>query len=300
MLFMKTVTLIMVNIVAQVCLAGIHEVDNIRMLGRQTTWTYTMFSPSLYLFYEGKGGPTYLASKNVEYRVYDIEENDGKTYYLVKEEILLPTTRQSNSTKGYQGIHLALREEGGKVIVDHDDYKQFIELNEQDFKAGDPSYIPYRKTDSGELLLYDFTLQKGDKYVEEMDGHPEIFVLEVDSIKNGEGRECRRLTLSNGCIIIEGIGCINSRGMLLSYLNPGEVTDDYIFWLSWKSDEYGVVYQNYVDESTLGLVYDRSGLPSISKDTTFYTIGGVRIAHPIRGINIKRQSDGTTRKVIMR
>ena len=87
---------------------------NLQMLRNGASWIYTMFSPSLYQFYEEQGGLTHLASKEVEYRVYDVQESDGRTNYLVKEEVLLPGTRGMNSTRAYQGNYLALREEGGQ------------------------------------------------------------------------------------------------------------------------------------------------------------------------------------------
>jgi hypothetical protein len=257
-----------------------------KMLENQTEWVYTMFSPSLYQFYQEKGGFTYLASEEVVYRVYDTQETDGKTSYLVSEELLQPSARQLSSTRAYQGNHLALREEGGKVMVGYDDYKNFLEYSEQFVNAGDPSYIPYPKTEGGELILYDFTKQEGDIYAAAVDGHPEVVVKEVDTFIDNTWRECRRLTLSNGSILIEGIGCINSRGMLLSYLNPREATDDRIFWLSAKANYDYLVYDQYVDVKTLGIA-DRPVMSPAETNHIGYTLGGVRIAQPQRGLIIK-------------
>jgi len=296
---MKIIALMMVNFVALVSQAGTPEAVYTQMLGNGTSWIYTMFSPSLYQFYEEQGGLTHLASKEVEYRVYDVQESDGRTCYLVKEELLLPGTRGINSTRFYQGNYLALREEGGRVMAGYDDYRSFLESSDQIVKAGNPSYIPYPKTDKGELILYDFTLQEGDKYAAEMDGHPEIIVEKVDSFIDEVGKARRQLTLSNGCIIIEGIGCINSRGMLLSYLNPGEPIDDYIFWLSFNDDGSELVYHNEVDVSTLGIADCFVPSPN-GADGTVYTLGGVRLKSPSKGVNIIRQSNGTMKKVIMR
>jgi hypothetical protein len=283
---MKKVFFVLANLVALVSQAGTHDSGNIQMLENQTEWVYTMFSPSLYRFYQEKGGFTYLASEEIVYRVYETQETDGKTNYLVCEELLQPSARQLSDTRAYQGNHLALREEGGRVMVGYDDYKNFLEYGEQFVNASNPSYIPYPKTEEGELILYDFTKQEGDIYAAAVDGHPEIVVKEVDTFIDNTWRECRRLTLSNGCVLIEGIGCINSRGMLLSYLNPREATDDRIFWLSAKADYDYLVYHQDVDVNTLGIA-DRRVLSPVETNHIGYTLGGIRMTQPQRGLIIK-------------
>lgn len=273
----RTVLFVMVNLVASASRADTHDGAYIPMLGKYSSWEYTMFSPSLYHYYQELGGFTHLASEQVVYRVDETQEIDGKAYYLVSED--LPV-----SFGPCQRHQIVLREEGGRVIADYEDYRQFLESYE-DFKVGDSSYIPYPKTDGGELILYDFSLQEGDRYAAEVDGHPEVIVENVDSVIDNQGRERRRLTLSNGCVIIEGIGCINSRGMLLSYLNPHEATGDYIFWLFWKVDEDVVFHQN-VDESTLGIA-DSLVLSHAETNGFGYTLNGIRMTQPKRGIIIK-------------
>jgi hypothetical protein len=89
--------------------------------------------------------------------------------------------------------------------------------------AGKSADIPYQETAEGELLLYDFTLQVGDRWPL-ADGREELTVVKADEMvmdyDYSWSKPRRRLTLSNGLVVVEGIGCVNSPGMLFRYLNP--------------------------------------------------------------------------------
>jgi hypothetical protein len=62
-------------------------------------------------------------------------------------------------------------------------------------------------------------MEVGDRY-RHVDGYDDISVVKKDFVAYNDGLSRRRLTLSNGLILVEGIGCINSNGMLIDYLNP--------------------------------------------------------------------------------
>ena len=144
---------------------------------------------------------------------------------------------------------MGLREENGKVLVNYEEYINYLkrldyehteayykELAEQmgkDIKlkdgktmetdnwveGGDVNYIPYPLTDDGEMVLYDFTMQVGDKF-RSVAGHDDISVIKVGTVTTVGNIERRKLTLSNGLVLIEGVGCINSPSRLFTYLNP--------------------------------------------------------------------------------
>lgn len=109
------------------------------------------------------------------------------------------------------GDVISIREETGKVYALKNEYLSFMKLlypDETDFYTG-PS------ESECEVLLYDFTLNVGDRY-------PCIGNVRVDSVFTFITRDNvsrRGLRLENGCLLLEGIGCINSIGSLIAYQN---------------------------------------------------------------------------------
>ena len=79
-----------------------------------------------------------------------------------------------------------------------------------------PDEIPYQQTENGELLIYDFTVKKGDRYPTSPE-YGDVYVSDVESVVTEDGITRKLFLLSNGIRILEGIGCINT-GLLLHYL----------------------------------------------------------------------------------
>ena len=120
----------------------------------------------------------------------------------------------------YEPTTINIRVEDGCIYVREDEY--LLLLSKDTYWgncAGDIGYIPYRRTGDGELVLYDFNMSAGDKYTS-VDGHRDIVVASVDTLVTRDGVERKRIQLSNGYTVIEGIGCVNSPGTFLFYLNP--------------------------------------------------------------------------------
>ena len=111
------------------------------------------------------------------------------------------------------------REEGGRLLVKKTDYMALLAKDSYWSRVGDASYIPYRETEDGELVLYDFTMEPGDSF-QHVDGHDDIVVDSVGTLTTLDGLQRRLIYLSNGCQVAEGMGCLNSAGGLLFYLNP--------------------------------------------------------------------------------
>ena len=150
----------------------------------------------------------------------------GRNYIPVTSEpTVFPTTkwrekdeRRNENTESWYA--LGIRKEDGRVYANLEEYKKYLSrtfnhVNEQP-SFGDPEYIPYRTTEDGEVILYDYNMEVGDQYLS-AEGHDDVSVVEKDMVRLADGFEHRRLILSNGLILIEDIGCINS--FPLDYLN---------------------------------------------------------------------------------
>ncbi len=111
---------------------------------------------------------------------------------------------------------LALYEKGGRVFLadsHYDDYMHDIH----------PKISSHYKTREGRItyyhiLLYDFTLGVGDRYP----CKGEVYVRETGTLTTRDGISRKTLLLTNGLVIVEGIGCINSPLGLFAYQNIEE------------------------------------------------------------------------------
>lgn len=146
------------------------------------------------------------------------------------------------------GYPLGIREEGGRVYVNHEAYLKHLaeeqKNGEHGFPVGDPDYIPYYTTGDGEMILYDYNMEVGDAYCH-VEGHEDITVVRKDSVRLKDLDIRRRLTLSNGLVLIEGLGCTNSPGMMFAYLNPSKNYQSYFCFLASYNCFYGSVGSIY-------------------------------------------------------
>ena len=137
-------------------------------------------------------------------------EKNGKTYH----KIFLVST-EYNDTYGEVLIMeeppVLVRESGGKVYADYDSYLAFTD----DMKPKVEGELPFLVTKEGEILLYDFTVEKGDRYPSAEASAP-IYVSNVSTVTVSDGTERKLISLDNGYQLLEGVGCLNS--MLLNYL----------------------------------------------------------------------------------
>lgn len=170
------------------------------------------------------------------YCIYEPYEKNGKTYNSMLS--------YADDNGGFYMIDLAtptapgIRTEDGRIYVDREEYMNYLEEEAKlcavnsEFSmyplspVGDKDYIPYRQTDDGELVLYDFNMQPGERFLS-VEGHDDISVVNVRTMKTRDGISRRLLTLSNGYKLLEGIGCINSPGMFYCYLNPSHSMTHY-------------------------------------------------------------------------
>ena len=128
-----------------------------------------------------------------------------------------PTTSEFFTPRAKNKKYVSVRSEGDLILVDKEEYMAFFDTFWQ--KTGDKDFIPYKTNDAGELILYDFSKQAGEEYCTLQDGTL-VTVTRVATLENSDGVRQRKLFLSNGLKLVEGVGCINSAGTFFFYLNP--------------------------------------------------------------------------------
>ncbi len=192
------------------------------------------------------GGKEYLTTEltyDSDY-AHEVDEQGVRNY-------LVPLERRWYS--------IGIRWENGRVYTNYEDfvYYQTCHLvgNDQrpNFQSlGDPDYLPYHLSEDGtELILYDYTMEVGDSY-RHVEGYDDITVVKKDKVVlSGDDIVRRRLTLSNGLILIEGLGCINSNGMLQDYLNPEAQYASRYTYLAMGYRHDGHVVYDYTKDSSL-------------------------------------------------
>ena len=195
---------------------------------QETVWVYD------YLYGWAQKGDSIYGDVFYEwYHTIGTIEIEGKEYTAIDfESEAIPTAKQRRGVGQNFKYCLGLREENGRVLANYQDYMSYLADKYSNGKCfGDPSYIPYYQTDDGEIILYDFNMEVGDKY-RHVEGYDDICVTAIDSVMLNDGSKHKRLTLSNGLILIEGIGCINSPGMLFDYLNPSSGIKHWMCYLT--------------------------------------------------------------------
>lgn len=230
--------------------------------------------------------------------------SEPQQYHTAKSFGAAPSrTRGSSFTPVLaQGEHytIGIRRESGKVYANYDEYRHYLNYmhtHEPPYNFllsfGNPDYFPYRVTDEGEVILYDYTMQEGDVYAR-VEGYEDILVSAVGEVTIGDGTPRRRLELSNGLVLIEGLGCINSTGMLLDYLNPSKNRKEYVSYLEWYCEKDFELINDFAsgikvkDTYTSGIAASEIDSPSTSGNA--FDLQGRRIPEgmkPQRGVYIR-------------
>ena len=163
------------------------------------------------------------------------------------QRFLVDVSYVHGSTRGINAIYpvlpfrevmyLDVREERGKVYAIKEQYYNLLkELYPQEYSpyvSPEDFYLPEAEDDN-EVLLYDFTLEEGQKY-------PyigKVHVSNVSSLTTQDGHTRKIMTLSNGAVLIEGVGCVNSIGGIIVYQNLDVISQD----LSNGEDNGKMVY----------------------------------------------------------
>lgn len=222
------------------------------------------------------------------------EEIEGRTYNLIESAPPeSPTMTRRDSDGNELSYALGVRREGGRVYVNYKQYLDYLHHSDngdvQKPSFGNPDYIPYYQTEDGELVLYDYNMKVGDKYCT-VDGFNNVEVTSKDSVTLADSSRRCRLTLSNGLVLIEGLGCVNSNGRLLDYLNPAEFYENNFTYLVSAIDKNGeLLYKNttlQIMESEGAGIHTEKEVPCNS--SSFYDLHGRRLtSEPTKGMYIK-------------
>ena len=216
--------------------------------------------------YYGYGNDQVLFSENYNFDGEYVKK--GKTYRRLHfERSFLDSSHGSGGSSTQIDFYaspdyqvsgdVGIRESDGRVFVDRDEYMALLADDSYWSWEGNRNFIPYEQTADGELVLYDFNKQAGDYYCY-MDGFGVVYVTRLDVIETSDGSHRKIQTLSNGYRIVEGIGCVNSPGMWLCYLNPvvspcdkgvlrqmttgGEDASDIYSWVDYEKWAQGFIH----------------------------------------------------------
>ena len=176
---------------------------NHRMLSYSPVWTFSMK--------EGENGSSPLTEAVTRKEVRMLINGGTGEWYI-------PHVLLNVRTVAYNGIEdsdheLALYEKEGKVFVAEDYFDRY--LNDIHPEISSPYKTREGRIAYYHLLLYDFTLGVGDRYP----CKGEVYVRETGSLTTRDGISRKTLLLTNGLVIVEGIGCINSPLGLFAYQN---------------------------------------------------------------------------------
>ncbi len=244
------------------CVCSMNAQD-VRMLKEDHFWEYSLYSYFIGEVESDPPLPTTVTESFYRFALGETEVINGKTYHkLYWGKPSDPDCRTADlHGNGFHFMQASIREEAGRVLVDYEIYKAFLEYMWYDILTGRADYIPYKITDDGEMILYDFNMQVGDKYNSVL-GHDDVSVVKIEKITTNDGIERKFFILSNGLKIIEGIGCINSSGMFLNYLNPVIDRKDGPYWLNgsylsvfrWFDEYDNPIYSRTLEEVITGSV----------------------------------------------
>ncbi len=147
---------------------------------------------------------------------------NNNTYYevertLFSKDSMAKGMKHSGPFVSSRASKFWLREAEGKVYSLKDDY---ISVMKETYET-EMTDVYLEENGDTEVLLYDFTLDVGHRYPCKGD----ITVATVEELTTRDGIVRRMLHLSNGLILIEGIGCINSWGEIFGYQNFNPATN---------------------------------------------------------------------------
>jgi len=206
-----------------------------------------------------------------EYKIDGSKTLNGKDYKLLTvirggydSRVLLPGSPLMNdvSYDDYIRATIGIREDNGRIYVDKDEYLSLLTEEHPWINVVEGEPLPYETTAEGELVLYDFTKKEGEVYLQ-MDGGTTLTVTKNHILKTEDGVTRRCLTLSNGFEIIEGVGSINSPGMLLFWLNMKPEYNDYGAMINFRLYSTEGSYVSILAQDIEAIKKKQSGHPSI-------------------------------------
>ena len=235
-------------------------------------------------------GETYYISRKYFYNLSNRKYYKGHFYYVM--HLTIENWNGGSYIDSFSRQVICIREDQGKVYVMKDEYLELLGGYSSWKHVGDATYLPYEETEEGELVLYDYNMQPGDRFPH-VDGHEDIVVTQCGDTITNDGVSRRTLQLNNGCEIIEGIGCVNSTGGLLFYLNPQKTSIVWGHLMDVIDDHNSEPNNHYEYKHYLLLEYIQNILgvtsPTIEQTTIgrMYDLNGRQVTNAPQGIYIQ-------------
>ena len=170
------------------------------------------------------------------------EEVNGRTYYVVTVTLWGRSIGSSGERPATKENVIHIRKDGQRILLVYTEYKQLMQDRGYDMTNFDEQ-CQYEVTGDGEMVLYDFGMQVGDKF-RSVPGKEDVFV--VSRGKEPESSYYTRqdtldiITLSNGVKLIEGVGykTVAEEGVNVT---KGTLQGQYFDYLNLYADDYGKV-----------------------------------------------------------
>ena len=221
---------------------------------------------------------------------------NGKTYkklYIREESWDVKAFVTFPKDEDLYKVHvLDIREDNGRIYALKEMYIDYLNHHASTEELNSHDIFLAPAEDDNEVLLYDYTLGEGDPYPS-MD-FPTVKRVEYIHLNNNE--EKKVLRLSNGLVVIEDIGCINSLGTLACYQNQrvkDTYPEGYLFGylnnygkgenVLFKCQECPSLYTKIHQIATKEIdkdIYDLKGrkLPEMSKKKGIFIQNGKKVA----------------------
>ena len=222
------------------------------------------------------------------YTYQDTEEVNGRTYYVVYSMVL-------DDIRGNKLYMIHLRQDGKRVLVLYDEYKKLMEARGQDMSGFD-KLCQYEVTQDGELVLYDFGMEVGDRF-RSVDGKEDITVVEKRKVwqpsTHTNQTELDVLVLSNGCMLVENLGYLDmdvsvfdlsATGSFFDYLNQDKGYRMQLVLSYWNKK---LIFDDWLDGGTSGIeTTPANGFEQETGD--YYDLMGRRLpSQPKQGVYIQ-------------
>ena len=212
--------------------------QKLSMLMGAPRWEYAMIDKS-----DGRIADIFLTNIILDSKKEEPFVVNGKSYYKLYQVDLLYIDDGGLLETLINPI--GVREEEGKVYAYYEDYKNCEALMSQ--RNNTDIEMPYKLTEEGEVILYDFTLQKGEVYpISEKYGT--ITVDDVETITTNDGLDRKVFTLSNGIRILEGVGCLNSDDIIFYFhrYSPSNTYDYRLELFKYQKDGVTIYSKNAI------------------------------------------------------
>ena len=224
--------------------------------GNAVPWWYMGGSYLLYTHMKGsyKDAPYYYEGETLKTDLKQ-ETIDGKQYYVFNVTLWGPFVGDQKPDTHENIMHI--RQEGQRVLVRYDEYKQLMKDRNHDMSTFD-ELCQFEVTDDGEMVLYDFGMQVGDKF-RSVAGKEDVYVVmrykDYPSYYTQQGNR-DVIIFSNGCYIAEGVGYKGMNDGFSGY--PMDAPQGNFFDYLNPSVEYGMRLEEFRWDGTW--IYENNAL----------------------------------------